>query len=186
MSDYDWQRLSDERDRVPEQDGAEWLDALCGLDDPDEWERALDADPLMMFHRLPEQESGPADIEAMKQAVASMRRTHELESKQSRSAIRERTQRWALAALLTLGVSAATLMGSNMVDRFDADGSNLVAADEVLTASLQWSVPMEIAQLPLVEDVDPEMGPWIQIEGDGMSLVVVMNADVGGVDEEDV
>ena len=69
MSKIDWQRLTAEHDRHPERDAEEWLHALASMDDdPEEWNAAVDADPLMLFHALPEVETGPAEIEAMKEA----------------------------------------------------------------------------------------------------------------------
>ena len=176
MSRHDWQKLTTEHEDSPEKDSLDWLAALQDLDDPDEWERALEADPLLMFQRLPEEEPDTTEIESMKAAVASMRRTHDLES-MSRPEVSawQRSRVWALAALLVLSVSLATLGGIGL---YSAPEAPLIASAEIGTArpdaSLFDSVPTEVAQMPLLEDVDPEVGPFMQIEDDGLSLVVVM------------
>ena len=175
MSKIDWQRLTAEHDRHPERDAEEWLHALASMDDdPEEWNAAVDADPLMLFHALPEVETGPAEIEAMKDAVASMRRTQDsmrrsdgLRDQVAGSA--DRARNWSIAALLALAVSVAGLTGVTM------DPAEIPSWEQA--TQRPEPVPSEIAQLPLVEDVSPEMGPLMQIEDDGVSLVVVMAAE---------
>ncbi len=175
MSEIDWQRLTAEHDRHPERDADEWLAALASMDDdPEAWDAAVDADPLMLFHGLPEVETGPADIEAMKDAVASMRRTQA--SMRRADGLRDqvdgsadRARNWSIAALLALAVSVAGLTGITM------DSADVPTWEQA--SQRPAPVPSEIAQLPLVEDVSPEMGPLMQIEDDGVSLVVVMAAD---------
>lgn len=183
MSKHNWPELTRERDAAPETDTAEWLAALADLDDPDEWEEAMNADPLLLFQGLPEEETGPQDVAAMKVAVSSMRRTHELESGVRRRRTRERARYGSLAALLALALSAATLTGTAAVDSVSSpEIVTMAEASEVDLNGLDFeaammpavAVPLEIAQLPLVEDVDPELGTFMQIEDDGVSLVVVM------------
>ncbi len=173
MSEIDWQRLTAEHDRHPERDSTEWLAALARADeDRNEWQDAVDADPLMLFRALPEAETGPADIEAMKQAVASMRLTQEsmrradgLRDQADQSAGRARN--WSIAALLALAVSVAGLTGVTM------DSAEIPSWEQA--SHRPTPVPSEIAQLPLVEYISPEVGPLMQIEDDGVSLVVVLS-----------
>ena len=181
MSDRDWSRLTAEHDRAPDNDSAEWLDALMSLDDPDEWEKALEADPLMMFQRLPEEETSEADVEAMKVAVRSMRRTHELEVRSESVSSRDKVRFWSLAAMLAVAVSAATLTGKGALDAGPADSPTPQVQMAQISAP---AIPAAVAQLPLLEDVDPEIGPFMQIEDDGLSLVVVMGAEMDLSDDD--
>lgn len=182
VNERDWHRLTAEHDQAPERDSSEWLDALASLDDPDEWEKALEADPLMMFQRLPEEETTPVDIEAMKTAVRSMRRTHELETRSETTTSREKTRLWALAALLAMTVSAATWTGSGMLES-ELSPAQPTVHSQIVQMSAP-AIPDAVAQLPLLEDVDPDIGPFMQIEDDGLSLVVVMGAEMDLSDDD--
>ena len=178
MSEIDWQRLADEHDRDPGMDSAEWLEALARFDeDPAEREQALDADPLLLFRGLPEEETGPADVEAMKLAVASMRMANDsLRRADEQAAVSwsagswsARVRQWPVAALVALALSVAGLTGMS----FDSQ-EPLPTWQQ---AAMAEPVPAEVAQLPLVEDVGPEVGPLMQIEDDGVSLVVVISGE---------
>ncbi len=70
----DWRTLIARRDESGE-DPAGWDDAMARVDTCDDCRRlALMADPSLVFRRLPRVETGPADVESMRQAVASLRR----------------------------------------------------------------------------------------------------------------
>lgn len=183
MSDINWQKLTSEHDRNPQLDTVDWLDALASLDDPDEWEKALAADPLMMFQRLPEEETTDADLEAMKTAVRSMRRTHELETRTEHAPSRERMRFWSLAALLAMTVSAATWTGGAWSGNAVLEAGRPTVHSQIAQISAP-AIPDAVAQLPLLEDVDPEIGPLMQIEDDGLALVVVMSTETDLSDDD--
>lgn len=70
----DWRALIARRDESGE-DPVGWDEAMVRVDTCDDCRRqALMADPSLVFRRLPRVETGPADVESMRQAVASLRR----------------------------------------------------------------------------------------------------------------
>ena len=70
----DWRALVAQRDESGE-DPAGWDEAMARVDACGDCRRqALMADPSLVFRRLPRVETGPADVESMRQAVASLRR----------------------------------------------------------------------------------------------------------------
>ena len=179
MSEFDWRRLTEEHERAPERDSRDWLAALAAMDaDPEERELALDADPLLLFRRLPEEKTGPVDIEAMKSAVASLRMAKDSMSRadeMQRSPVRrEWASRGSLAALLALALTIAGMVGIDRPPTSETDLPTWTQARLEEPAALA-AIPAEVAELPLVEEVDPEIGPWMQIEDEGLSLVVVMS-----------
>ncbi|MEM1181124.1 MAG: hypothetical protein AAGM22_22470 [Acidobacteriota bacterium] len=196
MSSIDWQRLVDEHDRAPERDDDAWIEALMAMDeDPQERERAEDADPLLMFRRLPEPRVTTSDIESMKAAVSTMREVSEtLAETAPAPSRRRRLERYVLplAAVLVLAVTAALLAGYGMSESSQIAAPQVVAtladaapaagapgsADFSLdTVSLDGAVvaaSLTASELPLVEDADPGSDLLMQIENDDMSLVVVL------------
>jgi hypothetical protein len=92
-----WDLLAAARDREPES----WAEALEHFDGcPRCRPEALDADPLLMFRRLPAAELSPAEeqseVDSVIQAVAAMRTARRVESRRRFSGWR----RWAAAAVL--------------------------------------------------------------------------------------
>ncbi len=107
MSCPNWRSVVAERELTGE-DAAAWTEALRHLDDcPDCWERALAADPALLFQRLPAPEISDEDIAGMKQAVATMRRARTIEQPSvQRSRSWGSTRVWqavAAVAVLALG-----------------------------------------------------------------------------------
>jgi len=127
MSSIDWQRLVREHDRAPERDDQAWLEALAILDeDPEERERAEQADPLMIFRRMPAPRVTGSDVESMKAAVRNLRQASETLAENAsprRSVLASALfsgpvfygpvarRVWPLAALLVLAIAAALVGG---------------------------------------------------------------------------
>jgi hypothetical protein len=102
MSCPDWNGLVALRERK-DAEPAGWAEAVAHLDAcPRCRPRAMAADPLLVFRRLPGAEipeaGERAEAEAMIQAVAAMRTAKRLESRRSFAGWR----RWAAAAVLAL------------------------------------------------------------------------------------
>lgn len=132
MSPIDWQRLVREHDRAPERDDEGWLEALAILDeDPEQRRRAEEADPLLIFRRMPAPRVDGSDVESMKAAVKNLRQASETlaENAPPRPALLPASllpaslltgspaarRLWPLAALLVIGISIA-LVGAFGVD----------------------------------------------------------------------
>jgi hypothetical protein len=114
----DWHSLVAERDASGD-DAPAYHEALAHLEGcPRCREAAYDADPLLVFRRLPAPKAAVADIEAMRQAVATLRRTREMTGRTSER-VQERPEeprsgaglwarlRWSAAAAALLALSLA-------------------------------------------------------------------------------
>lgn len=174
MSCPDWLRLV----RVQDEDPESWQAALQHAEDCDDcFEDALEAEPTMLFRRLPAPRASQLDIEAIKSGVASMRRAQAL----TRPAETRRKVRWgrSLATAATL-LLAAVLSGGWPGDRDDGPMALVEASqlEESLAPTL-LETPSEVDQMPLVEDVDPTYGSVVQVMDAEMSLVLVLpNGDM--------
>lgn len=156
-------------------------------------ERLPESDPLAMFHRLPAPAVESGDLAAMKAAVAELRRARELARKSDEItgefpafpaadvaapravALRRRSRSWRLPA-----IAAALLAGLAIFGIGGGPAATLASAGhagEAVAAALPAPLPEGVAShLPLVEDLDPRQAELIQIEDEGMSLVVVLAA----------
>lgn len=116
MSCPNWPSIVAERERLGE-DTAGWVQALRHLDEcPECWERALAADPALLFQRLPVAEVSEEDIGAMQQAVASMRRTRSIEQPRVRGlAAWKPSHAWSVAATLALLLAGTWLMRDSWI-----------------------------------------------------------------------
>lgn len=139
-------------------------------------------DPLDLFRRLPEPKIGAADVDAMKSAVAELRRARQLASEpryawafaERRAAASRFGLGWRAAAVMALvllptamldGPPPATGVGMALVQ---PDLQALGATAQAVTAAHNLATA-----LPLVEDIDPRTGSVLQIEDEWLSVVVV-------------
>lgn len=165
-------------------------------DDRDRLDQRLpEGDALAIFHRLPEPAVAGGEIAAMKAAVAELRRARELSRRSDeisgifpatdlpdgafserapaeRAPARRRGSRaWRLPA------AAAALLATTL---FFGGAGNRAVQPAVSIASEAAPAPQlavdGASYLPLVEDFDLRQAELIQIEDDGMSLVVVLAA----------
>lgn len=179
MTCPDWQTLCylrqtrDRRQAGPRQadagDVPGWQAALRHLDDCPSCQReALAADPTLLFRRLPVLSADADETEAMKRAVASMRRGETIEHRAPAS--RRMLLRAAALAVVLLG--SALLRGAQPPMPESVGSPLLIGAAAALVYELEW--------LPLVEAADPSYGSIIQVVDDDISVVVVLPPDVGG------
>lgn len=173
MSCPDWHALRDRRDAGEE---PAWDEALAHLDGCRHCrDDALDAEPTLLFHALPAPELDAGGIEAMKRAVAGMRRIEPIE-RRGDAGRRPRTRHaWLRAAALAgLLVGAASLQGPPPA----APAGDVAAADAVAAEpaaepeTLHADAVRALRQMPLVESADPFFEPIIQVDEE-ISLVVV-------------
>lgn len=167
----DWRDLCKQRENAAD-------DARGVADDAPEWRSALDHfdrcpacqaeapafDPMLMFHRLPVFEVDADGVEAMKQAVAGMRRGQTIEHRHGLP-----TRPWLRAAAL-----AAVLLGSLMLR-----GAGNPTTPAAPMDSVQETVANDIDlwHMPLVETADPTYGSIIQVVDDDISLVLVVASE---------
>lgn len=179
-----------------------FIEVLTGDErDRDESETRLPAnDPLALFHQL-KQDSAPAaasELASMKAAVAELRRARELSRRSDEITgdlflprfaaeaprLADRAPRFANRAparLWRMPAAAAALFAALVF--FGGSGSEAprtVADSGASSAAVPAAVPAlaegRASFLPLVEDLDPRQAEMIQIEDEGMSLVVVLAA----------
>lgn len=170
-----------------------------GLDDDRDRldQRLPDGDPLAIFHRLPERAVGGNEISAMKAAVAELRRARELSRRSDEisgifpadlpdsifperpladkaPARRRRTQAWRLPAAAAALLATTLFFGGSG----GGGGDTVQPAGPLAAEAAPFLSPAAdgASYLPLVEDLDPRQAELIQIEDDGLSLVVVLAA----------
>ncbi len=163
----DWKDLTVRRER----DGADpegWTEALAHFDACRECRSAaLEADPLLVFRRLPAPDLPPdqerSEVESMRQAVAAMRTAKRLESGRRFASWR----RWAAAAVLA--VASLSLSWDK--------------APEIELAALETAAPPRGAAIPEigeppVEGLDRDSRIHIEMNGGRMPVVMVFNENV--------
>lgn len=176
MSCPDWPRCVALQDEEPQA----WDDALRHLDSCDAcFDEAMDADPTVLFRRLPAPETSAADIASIKDAVATMRRT---EPMARRTAPPPRRRRYALAIAATLAMVAALSggwPGGSTDPQVASLETDLVHEAETFDARPSEDEFPSFEDVPLVEDLDPTYGSVVQVMDGEMSLVLVLpNGDV--------
>ena len=151
-------------------DAPEWLAALRHLDRCRSCQAAAPAfDPTLMFRRLPALEVGRDDVEAMKQAVAGMRRGQTIE-RRSTSA-----RPW-----LRVAAVAAVLLGSLMLSGARDLPPQIAPAANVPEVGLTPKAvasEVDLWRMPLIETADPSYGSIIQVVDDDI-VVLVVSSDV--------
>lgn len=184
MSCPDWRSLAAARERLSGDGGTggadlerEWLSALRHRDDcADCRQRALDADPLLLFRDLPEIDLGPAGVEEMRQRVAGARRMLQA----SQPMVRRRRPRWPAAAAALLLAIAGGALGPSI---FSADPEEPVSATARADlearpgASLPSDASLEEAERRVqahLGSLPPVEGPvevTFRVDGDSFELV---------------
>ena len=171
MSRPDWQALAARVEAGPG-DAPEWRSALRHLDECPACQAAAPAfEPTLFFHRLPALEADRGEIEAMKQAVTSMRRGQVIEHRR-----KPVMQSWLRVAAL-----AAVLLGSLLLR-----GAGSVPDDAALSASgapaslapKPTASEIDLRRMPLIETADPTYGSIIQVVDDDISVVLVLPSEV--------
>lgn len=179
MSCPDWNRLCELRDERPET----WDEALehlegCALCRDEAWE----AEPTLIFRRLPAMSVGGDEMASIKQTVAAMCRSEAIQRPPRRRRNLLRAASLA-AAVLAAAYLPGFLMAPGAVPTTDLlpVAETPVAANEAPAWTALPSVPtLSAAEMaPLVEDVDPAYGSVVQVVDQEISLVLVLpNQDV--------
>jgi hypothetical protein len=170
MNCPDWQLLAARRDTDPAAE-VEWERALvhlqsCGLC----YETALRAEPTLLFRQLPAFAAGADEVADMKQAVAALRRSHELERPAA-----EARRRWRY--LRIAAVNTAVLVGAALLaGQFYKESPSLPLASPADPAAV-------VADMPSVAPAAQALRFEIQVLSTGPSEVVVL-AQAGGTGRE--
>lgn len=177
MTCPDWPTLRTRRDSDPAAE-AEWEHALVHLDGcKDCRDAALQAEPTLLFRRLPGLEAGPGEIAGMKQAVSALRRNHELERPAAES-----RRRWRYLRLVA--ANAAVLVGAALLagHLYETPESDAALADVPAVKAAAQSAMQEQA-------VQPSRGLRFDIQvlrADPSEVVVLAQASVTSLEGEDV
>lgn len=184
MSCPDWSGLVARRDAEISGEAA-WDDALVHFDGcPHCREEALRAEPTLLFRTLrrPSGETGPGDdVATMQQAVTALRRAREIDPLPRRRFGMSPTLRLAaaLAALLGATLLGMTVLGPGGVEDeiapalSAAAGRSSEVSDEIAKDVLRPAT-LDLSHIPLVEDVDPELGSLVQLDDQEVSIVMVL------------
>lgn len=151
-----------------------------------EHREASDRDPVLeMFRQLPEVEVAPSEIQAMKDAVAAMRRA----DRHTAPTRRRRWPAWSRAAavaavLLTGGLlrgAAPPVMGPDAPPTADFGAAKVISsalpsAGDALAQLADYSdYAVYVSQLPLTEGFEE---PVLQFHDEGLSLVFVTSENL--------
>lgn len=170
MSCPDWNGLVARRDRegmAP--DG--WTEALDHLESCSRCRpEALEADPLLVFRRLPAPEmtaaQEAAEVDSMRQAVAAMRTARRLDSRRRFS-----WHRWAAAAVLALSSLA---LGHDRAPMEDAMARMAQVPPPESLATVQPEEAVETGA-PVVEDLNRPNARIYQVQRKNLALVMVVD-----------
>ncbi|MEA2694424.1 MAG: hypothetical protein QOJ16_3811 [Acidobacteriota bacterium] len=188
----DWRALTTHRNDGPGpgmEEPAGWPAALEHLDACPACRRtALEADPTLLFRRLPALSSEmsasaeAAEVESMRHAVAAMRTARRLEPPRER-AVWTAWKRWGAAAALA---AAALSLGTGQVHRdvrlalkgaIAHSGIAFPVPLAALAADASQAVPRFASeQVPMVEELNRPAARVYQMDG-GKNLSVVMIVD---------
>lgn len=185
MSCPDWQDLAAWRGDSQAEEPAEWREALVHLDRGCALCRraAFAADPTLVFRRLavvpeptPAQET--SDVDAMRRAVAAMRAASRVEAVE-RKGLAGNWKRWAAAAALAVAALSVPADDPRHLPRRTAlaipasfSPSEAGEAAAVLPASFA-------DDQPILEGVNLPDARFYQMEGEGLSVVMVVDETMG-------
>ncbi len=169
MSCPDWKALVAAREAA-DAEPAGWEAATTHLDACSRCRReALEADPLLVFHRLPKVEMPEGDeraeAESMRQAVAAMRTAKRLEARQ-----RAGWKRWAAAAVLAV---ASLSVSWDKVPRSQPEPE-----PAVLKAAEPAPAPRPTAGSATLEALDGSDASVYQMNGQGMTAFMIVDHKV--------
>ena len=165
---------------------AAWLDALAHLDGCGRCRRpALAADPSLVFRALPRVEVGAADVAAMRQAVASMRRAQRVAPEPPRSRVVRTAARWSALGRRGRGFAAVVVLaaasGGLWLALPDAErplDAGVTAAGGAATSS---SPSLEVAPAPAPSEpvfmdlARPHAADVYRVGSGGLQVVMVVD-----------
>ena len=166
----DWNGLVALRDREGA-DPAGWTEALdhlgaCLRCRPE----ALEADPLLVFRRLPAPEMTPAEesaeVDSMRQAVAAMRTARRLDTRRGAG-----WRRWAAAAVLAL---ASLAMGHDRAPMEESMARMPMLPPESVAATALPEAAPETGT-PTLEDLNRPNARVYQVQRKDFALVMVVD-----------
>ena len=178
MSCPDWSRLAGERrtaDAAASAEPAAWRQALKHLDGCGECrDEALEADPVLLFRRLPTFAPDAAAIEDMRSGVAALRRAQRLVGGVERAgepeAVRRPSRWWGRAA--AAAILAAGLLGF----RPDAEHASRVPPDAWSTGSPVPVARLEAPAAFAVDEIDRPTASVYHFDDDEVGVVMVVDA----------
>ncbi len=168
MTCPDWPSLVRRRDRAPEA----WDAGLEHLDDcPQCRDAALDAEPTLLFRRLPAPAPRRDEIATMKEAVAALCR-----NSRPRHSLGAQPSAWLrAAAVAAVLITGALLQGA--VTTVPGANPGWIAPETAGLLAAREAADDALARMPLVEYVDPAYGSVVEVVDDQVSLVLVLPPD---------
>ena len=198
----DWRALAARRD-LDETGERLWDAALEHFDACSRCrEAACEAEPTLIFRRLPAPRVEAAEIDAVRQAVHAMRRgraledtPHEPPARRSRPRRSRPRRSVALAAALVAALGGALLLqgGAGAPEAPSTLAMNAPTMNAPTMNAPTMNAPttyapaaaltgLDLEGLPLVEDLDPAHGTLIELHGDEVSIVMVVADNQEGFD----
>ncbi len=182
MSCPDWTRLAAERRDAAGTQGApepaEWAGALAHLDDCPRCRRAaLEADPLLLFRRLPRIESDAEDVRHVRAGVEALRSMRRIEGEDAGGARAPEGRWWRRAAVaaglagMLLGVHPSAHDGSAAMDSAARLG---FGANLARTAPASY--PEDVSEWAAVDEIERPNASVYHFDGDDVGVVMVVDA----------
>jgi hypothetical protein len=174
MTCPDWRRLAAARDASPA-DPAGWEDALVHLDGCAACRRAaVEADPTLIFRRLPALALGEGEVEAMRLRVSALRGARAVTGPAASTRLLPRRLAWQpVAAAAALAV--AMLAGGHAPGGISGAGATPAAASRALPGSMPPELGAELAAQPLLEELDQPYDHVVQWNAEDVSMVLVVD-----------
>lgn len=184
MSCPDWPRLVAHRleatgaESAPEPAG--WDDALDHLEDCPHCRReALEADPLLLFRRLPRLESDPLDdVRRVRAGVEALRRMRRIEGEGAGGARAASEGRWWRRAAVAAGL--AGMLVSVHPSAHDGRAAMGSAARLGLGAGIARTTPAsspeDVSEWAAVDEIERPTASVYHFDGDDVAVVMVVDA----------
>ena len=169
MTCPDWRRLTAARDASPA-DPLGWEEALVHLEGCASCRRAaVEADPTLIFRRLPPLAVGADEVEAMRLRVAALRGARAVARPAAARLLPRRLAWQPVAAAAALAV--AMLAGDHAPGGAPGAGAARAAASRAMPPELG----AELAAQPLLEELDQPYDHVVQWNAEDVSVVLVVD-----------
>jgi hypothetical protein len=169
----DWGRLAAARDASPA-DPHGWEEALVHLDGCASCRHAaVEADPTLIFRRLPPLAVGADEVEAMRLRVSALRGARAVAGPAAARLLPGRLAWQPVAAAAALAV--AMLAGDHAPGGAPGAGAARAAASRAMPRSMPPELGAELAAQPLLEELDQPYDHVVQWNAEDVSMVLVVD-----------
>ncbi len=185
MSCPDWRRLAalhlEGLEAAGDEDAAEpsgWDAALGHLDAcPRCRQEALEADPLLLFRRLPRLESDAEDVRVVRSGVEALRRVRRIEA-EGTGVARSPEGRWWRRAAVAAGLAGILLSVHPSVHDGGAamDSAARLGLGSALARTVPQTSPEDVSEWAAVDEIERPTASVYHFDGGDVGVVMVVDA----------